>query len=188
MYCISPGRHCCLWCEVQSKNLKLPLSAQGPSPDNPNQRKPSPSRSLETLQRDYESFIKKGKGDLKKAKEYKNVIGPYFFDIPLDQVCWRTAFHVYTTSSLITYIAAQLVLFNWTTCFYRSAHLGYTSVSVFSRGSLIYWRLTATAWILHMLRAARLDHQLPFKPTLTAFKSLQHYPERQKPWACKWLG
>ena len=28
------------WCEVASKNLKLPLSAQGPSVDNPNQNHP----------------------------------------------------------------------------------------------------------------------------------------------------
>ena len=100
------------WCEVESKNLKLPLNAQGPSPENPNRRKPSPSRSLETLRRDYENFLTQGKGDLKKAKEYNNVIGPYFFDIPLDQVCGKTAFRTYTTLSLITQMAMTMVLYN----------------------------------------------------------------------------
>ena len=51
---IPPGHHCCLWCELEGKNLKLPLSIHGPTPDNPNRRKSSPSPSLETLQKDYE--------------------------------------------------------------------------------------------------------------------------------------
>ena len=169
---ISPGRHCCPWCEVESKSLKLPLNAQGPLPENPNWRKPSPSRSLKTLRRDYKNFITRGNGDLKKAKEYNNVIGPYFFDIPLDQVCGRTAFHIHTTLSLITQMAMTMVLSNWIKCFYRSVHLGCTSVSVFSRGSLIYLRLTVTAWTLRMLRAARLDHQHPFKTYSNSLQEL----------------
>jgi len=68
-FSIPPGRHCCLWCEVESKNLKLPVSIHGPTPDNPNQRKSSPSRSLETLRKDYERFITRGKGNIKTAKE-----------------------------------------------------------------------------------------------------------------------
>jgi len=37
------------------------------------------------LKEDHEAFVAAG-GDLQKAKEYNNVIAPYFFEIPLDQV------------------------------------------------------------------------------------------------------
>ena len=83
------GRHCCLWCEVEGKNLKLPLRAHGSGPlttGDRDTRLPSPCRSLATLERDHMNFITIGKGDIKKAKEYKNVIGSRFFDIPLVQV------------------------------------------------------------------------------------------------------
>lgn len=42
-------------------------------------------RSLSTLASDLQSFMTSG-ADLSKAKEHNNVIGPVFFDIPLDQV------------------------------------------------------------------------------------------------------
>ena len=157
-YYISPGRHCCLWCEVESKNLKLPLNAQGPSPENPNRRKPSPSRSLETLRRDYKSFLTRGKGDLKKAKGYNNVIGPYFFDIPLDQVCGKTAFCTYTTLSLITQMAMTMVLYNafiglstWAT--HQSRHfpeaLWSTGGWLSQLGPCVCWELPG--WIVNIL-------------------------------------
>ena len=43
-------------------------------------------RSLDSLEADYLRFQGDGKGDIRKAKEYKNVIGQVFFNIPLSQV------------------------------------------------------------------------------------------------------
>ena len=65
-----------------------------------------------------------------------------------------------------------MVLSKWIKCLYRSVHLGCTSVLVFSRGSLIYLRLTVTAWTLRMLRATRLDHQHPFKTYSNSLQEL----------------
>ena len=69
------GKHNCLWCEISSDRLKVPLSERGPSQQ----------RSLQSLQRDYSAFIRGG-GDIRLAKNYRNVIQPYFFEIPLNQV------------------------------------------------------------------------------------------------------
>ena len=43
-------------------------------------------RSLNTLDADLAKFLREGGGNVKKAKLYRNVIAPRFFDIPLDQV------------------------------------------------------------------------------------------------------
>ena len=72
-YCI--GKHNCLWCEISSDQLKTPRC----------EREPSQKRSLQSLQRDYEGFVRGG-GDIRSAKDYHNVIQPYFFEIPLNQV------------------------------------------------------------------------------------------------------
>ena len=55
--------------------MKLPQSVRGVSRE----------RSLDTLEYDYQQFMASG-GDIRKAKDYHNVIGPYFFQVPLDQV------------------------------------------------------------------------------------------------------
>ena len=68
------GRHCCLWCTIRNVQLKVPLSKRGRSP----------LRSLESL-RDHQKFLDAG-GDIKKAKEFNNVIGEAFFPIPLEKV------------------------------------------------------------------------------------------------------
>ena len=70
------GRHCCLFCTVTYTDLQQPLSVRGRSPP----------RSLETLQHDLQDFTEKGNGDLNRAKEFNNVIGPTLLDIPLDMV------------------------------------------------------------------------------------------------------
>ena len=56
--------------------MRIPLQERGQSP----------MRSLDTLQRDYLRFCSEGKGSLKNAKHFNNVIGQPFFDIPLVQV------------------------------------------------------------------------------------------------------
>ncbi len=43
-------------------------------------------RTLNTLYEDHMNFATKGKGIIKLAKHYNNVIAPYFFDIPITQV------------------------------------------------------------------------------------------------------
>ena len=69
------GRHNCLWCEVRSNELKIPLSIHDPSTQ----------RSLQTLQVDYTGFVAAG-GNIRQVKDHHNVIHPYFFEIPLNQV------------------------------------------------------------------------------------------------------
>ena len=75
---ISPplGRHNCLWCHITSSCLAKPLAERGRYKE----------RTLETLQSDHKKFISIAGGNLKKAKEFNNVIGDYFFDIPLENV------------------------------------------------------------------------------------------------------
>ena len=70
------GRHCCLYCEVSSEEMKKPL----------NQRRRSPSRTLDSLQRDYLQFSNQGGGNLKNAKHHNNVIASTLFNIPISQV------------------------------------------------------------------------------------------------------
>ena len=45
----------------------------------------SPLRTLESLESDHQRFLEAG-GDIKKAKEFNNVIGRAFFPISLDRV------------------------------------------------------------------------------------------------------
>jgi hypothetical protein len=45
----------------------------------------SRERSLDTLVHDYQQYLASG-GDIRNAKDFNNVIGPYFFEIPLEQV------------------------------------------------------------------------------------------------------
>ena len=69
------GRHCCLWCTIPSAKLAIPIARRGRSPE----------RTLDTLHSDHARFLRDG-GDLKKAKEYNNVIEEHLFDISLDNV------------------------------------------------------------------------------------------------------
>ena len=69
------GKHSCLWCEISSNQLKIPCG----------ERPPSQLRSLQSLRRDYDGFVGAG-GDVRHAKDFNNVIQPYFFEIPLNQV------------------------------------------------------------------------------------------------------
>ena len=73
------------------------------------ERAPVAPRTLDSLQVDLLLFQTAGNGDLKKAKNYNNVIGPYFFHIPLTQVINKNPsdartcikiLHVYTLSGL----------------------------------------------------------------------------------------
>lgn len=70
------GRHCCLFCTITADQLKIPPALRDCVPQ---------TRTLKSLKEDYDRFIASG-GDVKHAKHYNNVICPFFFDIPLDQV------------------------------------------------------------------------------------------------------
>ena len=67
------GRHPCLWCTINTEEMKVPRE----------ERAPVAPRTLDSLQADLLLFQTAGNGDLKKAKNYNNVIGPYFFHIPV---------------------------------------------------------------------------------------------------------
>ena len=69
------GRHCCIWCEISSEQLKIPLERRGSIQ----------ARTLESLKRDYERFVQNG-ANVKNAKLYNNVIHEYLWAIPIDQV------------------------------------------------------------------------------------------------------
>ncbi|KAI8497930.1 hypothetical protein Bbelb_245820 [Branchiostoma belcheri] len=71
------GVHPCLWCEVTQADMRL-------SKDS---RPSAALRSLTSLTTNYQRFMAEGKGNIKKAKDFKNVIAIPMFNIPLDQVC-----------------------------------------------------------------------------------------------------
>lgn len=52
-------------------------------------------RNLEGLQADHQAFLTAGRGDLKRAKEYNNVIEEYFMDIDIDHVSITNLLHTY---------------------------------------------------------------------------------------------
>lgn len=72
------GRHCCLWCNITSEQLKIDKETR-------NSTCTIAERSLSTLYQKYHEFQLDG-SNLKKAKLFDNVIGKPFFDIPLTQV------------------------------------------------------------------------------------------------------
>ncbi len=54
--------------------------------ETPSKRGSFPARSLESLQEDHARFLSEGRGNLKVAKNYNNVIGVALFQIPLSNV------------------------------------------------------------------------------------------------------
>ena len=70
------GQHPCFWCTIRTDQLKQPRHARGPLPP----------RTLDSLQADSLRFSTTGKADIRKAKDFNNVIGPVFFNVPLSQV------------------------------------------------------------------------------------------------------
>ena len=74
------GRHCCLWCNATSEQLKISRTIRKDDKDIH-----ITQRSLQTLAEKYSEFLGDG-ANIKKAKLHDNVIGEAFFDIPLSQV------------------------------------------------------------------------------------------------------
>ena len=78
---ISIGGHSCLWCTIIALEMKLPRD----------ERSPTILRTLENLHEQCQKFLDAG-GDIKKAKNYFNVIHKAIFDIPIEQVSNRKFF------------------------------------------------------------------------------------------------
>ena len=87
-------------------------------------------RTLQTLCDDYSRFISQGGGYIKMAKKYNNVIGPYFFDIPLK---------MYDTFS-DNFNDTNHKLLN------RCAYLDYTCRWGYTIGSGHCWMMRAMNW------------------------------------------
>ncbi|XP_047127237.1 uncharacterized protein LOC124808269 isoform X1 [Hydra vulgaris] len=70
------GRHCCLFCEITSSEMQLNIEAR---------TRPILLRTLAILKSDYERFKNDG-GNIKRAKNFNNVIDEPLFDIPIEQI------------------------------------------------------------------------------------------------------
>ena len=76
--------------------------------------------TLQSLQADHHHFHIEGKGDLKQAKLFNNVVWPIFFSIPITQVCTKE--YKYTKKFNHNYINACRYNYEPTGKFSRSAH------------------------------------------------------------------
>ena len=125
------GRHPCLWCTIPADQMKRPRHERGKFP----------SRSLDSLNADYHQFQTTGKGDIRHAKKFNNVIGPVFFNIPISQVCVHVVTYMYTHHiHVILLLIATCKQQTHVDCnvhcvFCRSASLAYTLHWEFSTGS-----------------------------------------------------
>ncbi|XP_078665687.1 uncharacterized protein LOC144908049 [Branchiostoma floridae x Branchiostoma belcheri] len=72
----------CQWFGISGPCDKASMAK--PQPDREAE---APARTLASLAYDYRAFIEQGQGKLKNAKNYKNVIAPAMFQIPIEQVC-----------------------------------------------------------------------------------------------------
>ena len=67
------GRHCCLWCHITSSQLSETPSSRAVT-----------LRTNTTLERDLQAFESDG-GDIKKAKEFNNVIRKQYLSVALEK-------------------------------------------------------------------------------------------------------
>ena len=70
------GTYPCLWCLILGTAMHLPK----------NQRGEAQKRTLDGMREHLREFKDKGRGDLKKAKSFFNVIYEPLLEIPIDQV------------------------------------------------------------------------------------------------------
>ena len=78
---ISIGRHSYLWCTIIALEMTLPKD----------ERCPAILRILENLDEQHQKFLDVA-GDIKKAKNYLNVIHKAIIDMPIEQVNKRKLF------------------------------------------------------------------------------------------------
>jgi hypothetical protein len=53
----------------------------------------SPARTLQGIREDHQRFLTEGKGNIKKAKLFNNVISEHFFDIAVEEVLYVHVIH-----------------------------------------------------------------------------------------------
>ncbi|XP_066296153.1 uncharacterized protein [Branchiostoma lanceolatum] len=68
----------CLYCEVRKECMKLPRDGRTLL---------IPERDLARMATQYANFMRTGRGKLKYAKYFRNVVAPAMLSITLDQVC-----------------------------------------------------------------------------------------------------
>ncbi|CAH1270873.1 Hypp4478 [Branchiostoma lanceolatum] len=68
----------CVYCEVKKESMHMPKE---------DREIVIHMRSLERMDEQHKDFLERGRGMIKNAKLYKNVIAPAMYRIPLDQVC-----------------------------------------------------------------------------------------------------
>ncbi|EDO30953.1 predicted protein [Nematostella vectensis] len=71
------GRYPCVWCLIHNQDMRKP----------PEERDPIQPRTPEHMEEQLQNFLNEGNGDLKKAKDYFNVIHEPLLDIPSDRIC-----------------------------------------------------------------------------------------------------
>ena len=72
------GKHPCLWCHITKDYLCIPQCERTGM---------FSSRTLDSLENDFDNFIHQYSSNLAKAKFVNNVISDIFFKIPLEYVC-----------------------------------------------------------------------------------------------------
>ncbi|KAI8495260.1 hypothetical protein Bbelb_272460 [Branchiostoma belcheri] len=70
------GSHPCLWCQIRKSEID----------DQDSQRLRLPPRTLENMAQDYWEFLHEGRGNIKHAQNYHNIISPPMFRVPIEQV------------------------------------------------------------------------------------------------------
>ena len=104
------GRHPCLWCTIRGDEMKVPRD----------QRSTPSQRSLNSLEADYLQFQANGKGDIRKVKDYNNVMERPFFNIPITQVSnsqYKLDIHVHVRACSSNYLHMHTYI-HWCTCTY----------------------------------------------------------------------
>ena len=72
------GRHCCLWCQISSDCMQIPLLT----------RQRSECRTLNSLKLNFANFVEVYQKNIKKAMFVFNVIdNVFFFYIPINDIC-----------------------------------------------------------------------------------------------------
>jgi len=73
---LKTGRHPCIWCTILAVEMALTKEKRGTVM----------TRTLQHLEKQLKDFKEKGRGDLKSAKNFFNVIHEPLLNIPVDQV------------------------------------------------------------------------------------------------------
>ena len=121
------GRHCCLWCEIATDKLKVPLHTRGYS--HP--------RSHATLKYDHQRFVQNG-ANVKQVKLYNNVVHQY--------LCGKYPLIRYANNSCIYTVIHLKCIDVATIRICRCAYQLSTSAWECSTGSTLFYSRQLTQW------------------------------------------